>query len=90
MNIRDRNDRRPTADDQSSSVNDTELTAKIRSSVIETNSLSTNAQNVKIIAQNGVVTLRGPVKNAEEKRIIGEKAQQYAGLNNVKNELEIR
>jgi osmotically-inducible protein OsmY len=29
-----------------------------------------NAKNVKIITQDGVVTLRGPVKNAQEKTTV--------------------
>jgi hyperosmotically inducible protein len=90
INVRDRNDKNLTADDQSSSGNDTELAAKIRSSLMKADELSTLAQNVKVIVQRGVVTLRGPVNNSEEKRIIEQKAVQVAGLSNVRNEIEIK
>ena len=53
-------------------------------------SLSTMAKNVKIITVNGVVTLRGPVKNPHEKETIEAKAQQIAGVNKVDNQLEVK
>jgi len=40
---------------------------KIRKAVMDDKSLSTSAHNVKIIAQDGKVTLKGPVKTDEEK-----------------------
>lgn len=48
-----------------------------------------NAKNVKIITNNRQVTLRGPVKNEEEKRMIGEIANGIARSENVHNQLEI-
>ena len=51
--------------------------------------LSTTAKNVKIITINGVVTLRGPVKNPQEKGMIEAKAQQIAGVDKVDSQLEI-
>jgi osmotically-inducible protein OsmY len=48
------------------------------------------AKNVKIITVNGVVTLRGPVKNPHEKETIEAKAQQIAGVNKVDNQLEVK
>ena len=53
-------------------------------------SLSTYAHNVKIISQNGNVTLKGPVRSEDEKRAIEAKAAEVAGGNNVTNELEIK
>jgi osmotically-inducible protein OsmY len=41
-------------------------------------SLSTEAKNVKIIAVNGVVTLRGPVSTLKEKSTIEAKARAGA------------
>ena len=52
-------------------------------------SLSTYAQNIKIITRNGKVTLKGPVRSADEKTAIGEKATQVAGAGNVTNHLTI-
>lgn len=42
-------------------------------------SLSTYAHNVKVISQNGVVTLKGPVRSEEEKKAIESKAMEVVG-----------
>ncbi len=55
------------------------LTKKIRQAIIADKSLSMYAHNVKIIAQNGSVTLKGPVKSDEEKQSIASKAAEIAG-----------
>jgi osmotically-inducible protein OsmY len=65
------------------------ITQAIRKAVVADKSLSTNAQNVKIIAKNGAVTLRGPVNSAAEKSSIAAKAEQAAGVKSVDNQLEI-
>jgi osmotically-inducible protein OsmY len=52
--------------------------------------LSTNAHNIKIIAENGKVTLKGPVATAKEKKIVEKKAQQIAGAANVVSEIQIK
>jgi osmotically-inducible protein OsmY len=44
---------------------------------------------VKIITNDGKVTLRGPVKSEEEKKAVESKAKQVAGVKNVENQLEI-
>jgi osmotically-inducible protein OsmY len=44
---------------------------------------------VKIITQDGKVTLRGPVASPEEKKRIEEMASQVAGAGNVQTELEV-
>jgi osmotically-inducible protein OsmY len=53
-------------------------------------SLSTYAHNVKVITQNGQVTLKGPVQSEEEKRTIEAKAAEVAGQNKVTSELNIK
>ena len=53
-------------------------------------SLSMTAKNVKIITQNGVVTLRGPVKNAAEKAKIAQLAESAAGQAKIENQLEVK
>lgn len=88
-NVRDRDPAAVTAGDQSNSRADLAITQEIRKSVMADTSLSTNAHNVKIITGNGIVTLRGPVSNADEKANIGAKAQHVAGVTRVNNELEI-
>jgi hypothetical protein len=79
----------PTADDQGMNKEDQEITRKIRVAVIGDKTLSTYAHNVKIITQNGMVTLRGNVRNETEKRSIEAKAKTVAGNAQVTNDLSV-
>ena len=88
-NVRDRYGATVTAEDQSNDKTDLAITQQIRRSVMADTALSVNAHNVKIITENGFVTLRGPVGSASEKAKIGKKAQRVAGVTRVDNELEI-
>ena len=79
-----------TADQQKMNASDRQLTQKIRKSVMAEKSLSTYAHNVKIISQNGKVTLKGPVRSEEEKTLVASKAADAAGgAANVDNQLTI-
>jgi hyperosmotically inducible protein len=89
VNKRDRNKGEVTADQQKMNSSDRELAKKIRRSIMDDKSLSTYAHNVKIIARNGSVTLKGPVRSDEEKSAIETKANEVAGAGNVKSELSI-
>jgi osmotically-inducible protein OsmY len=88
-NERDRDKSSPTADQQKVNPSDREITRNIRASIHKDKSLSTYAHNVKIIAQNGKVTLKGPVRSEEEKNNIGAKATAVAGDGNVDNQLDV-
>jgi hyperosmotically inducible periplasmic protein len=88
-NVRDRNDQTKTAGDQSESEADRTISQNIRKALTADDSLSTNAKNVKIITNDGTVTLRGPVKSEKEKTDIEAKAKQVAGVKSVDNQLEI-
>jgi osmotically-inducible protein OsmY len=88
-NVRDRDDATKTSGDQSENEQDRKITQEVRKAVTSDDTLSTNAQNVKIITQDGQVTLRGPVKSEKEKADIEAKAKQIAGVKNVDNQLEI-
>jgi hypothetical protein len=88
-NVRDRNDQTLTPLDQGNSPADRRTTASIRKEIGAADNLSVNAKNVKIITQDGRVTLRGPVNSAEEKRLIGEIANRIARAANVDNQLEV-
>jgi len=68
-----------TADQQKMNAADRALTQKIRKAVMADKSLSTYAHNVKIISQNGMVTLKGPVRSDDEKKSIVGKAVEVAG-----------
>ena len=89
-NQRDRSGETTTSGDQSNSQEDVKITAAIRRAVVRDNSLSTTAKNVKIITANGMVTLRGPVKNDAEKTKIAELAQSAAGNAKIDNQLEVK
>lgn len=88
-NRRDRPTGAVTADQQKMNAADGELARKIRKSVVSDKTLSTYAHNVKIIARDGMVILRGPVRSAEEKEEIGKKAIAIAGMAKVTNDLEL-
>ena len=79
----------PTADQQKMNPADRALTQKIRKAIHEDTTLSTYAHNIKIISQDGKVTLRGPVRSEEEKNNIEAKAVAVAGQGNVTDQLEI-
>jgi osmotically-inducible protein OsmY len=88
-NKRDRDPSEPTADQQKMSAADRDLTKKIRRSIMSDKSLSTYAHNIKIIARDGKVTLKGPVRTLDDKSSIEAKAVAVAGDGNVTNEIEV-
>ena len=89
VNKRDQSSEQVTADQQKQNSSDIELTRQIRSSITKDKSLSTYAHNVKIISQDGIVTLKGPVRSEQEKNVIESKAAEVAGASNVKNQLDV-
>jgi len=90
MNQRDRNPNEPTADQQQNNLSDRDLTQQIRKAIEADKDLSTYAHNVKVIAQNGQVTLKGPVRSEEEKRAVEAKAREVAGKGKVTSELTVK
>ena len=88
-NVRDRDDQTKTPGDQSENEADRTITQNIRQALTADDSLSTNAKNVKIITNDGTVTLRGPVKSEKEKTDIEAKAKQVAGVKRVDNQIEV-
>jgi hypothetical protein len=90
MNERDRNANEPTADRQKDSRSDREITQQVRKAIVKDKSLSTYAHNVKVITQNGMVTLKGPVRSEEEKKAIEAKAAEVAGQDKVMNQLDVK
>ena len=79
-----------TADQGKNNPSDRTIMQKIRQAVMADKSLSTYAHNVKIISQNGKVTLKGPVHSEAEKQSIEQKATEVAGSGNVTNEIVIK
>ena len=88
-NARDRSKDAQTADQQKNNATDRELTRAIRRALVEDKDLSSYAHNVKIIAQDGHVTLKGPVRTEDEKRVIEAKATEVAGAGHVTNHISI-
>lgn len=89
-NERDRSTSQTTADQQRENRSDRDIARDIRRSITQDKSLSTYAHNVKIISQNGMVTLKGPVRSEEEKSTIEAKATEVAGKDNVTSQLEVK
>ncbi|MEP6963630.1 MAG: BON domain-containing protein [Acidobacteriota bacterium] len=83
VNARDRDQSQPTADQAKNGSSDLQLMHRIRKAVTSDKSLSINAHNVKVIAQNGKVTLKGHVSTDEESKAVEAKALAVAGAGNV-------
>jgi len=78
-----------TADQQKMNTTDRNITKQIRSAIYKDKSLSTYAHNIKIISQDGKVTLKGPVRTDDEKTSIEAKAAAVVGEGNVTSQLEV-
>jgi osmotically-inducible protein OsmY len=72
MNMADRKNAQPTAQNQSGAKADRELAAAGRKAIVRDKSLSTSAHNIKVLANDGTVTLRGPVRSDAEKAKVSE------------------
>jgi hypothetical protein len=79
----------PSADQQKMNPSGRAVTQKIRKSIHDDTSLSTYAHNIKIISQDGKVTLRGPVRSEDEQNNLQAKTAEVVGKDNVTNQLEI-
>ena len=90
INTRDRNSSEATADNQKNNRSDRDITKQIRQSLAKDSALSTYAHNLKIVTQNGQVTLKGPVRSEDEKRVVEAKATAIAGENKVTNQLDVK
>jgi hyperosmotically inducible protein len=88
-NQRDRDQTSPTADQQKMNPADRDIAKRIRTALHNDKSLSTYAHNIKIISQDGKVTLKGPVRSEDEKANIEAKAAAVAGEGNVTDQLEV-
>jgi hyperosmotically inducible periplasmic protein len=90
VNQRDRNKSQPTADQQKENNSDRELARQVRRALVQDKTLSTYAHNVKVVAQNGMVTLKGPVRSDQEKQAVESKAAEIAGADKVTNQIEVK
>jgi len=88
-NERDRSDSTLTPLDQGGSEADRDVTQLVRQRIMDEDGFSVNAKNVKVITQDGVVTLRGPVATSEEKAQIAAITASANGVKRVDNQLEV-
>jgi hyperosmotically inducible protein len=88
-NERDRSGETQTSGDQSNSSADLKITQAIRQALMKDGELSMTAKNIKVITANGQVTLRGPVKTAQEKAKIDQIAKSAAGGAQIEDQLEV-
>ena len=81
----------PTADQQKMNASDQQLSATIRKSIVADKSLSTDAHNVKVISQDGVVTLKGPVKSDDERKsVIAKATAAVSSQDKVHDEISVK
>jgi Flp pilus assembly secretin CpaC len=90
INERDRSGETKTSGDQSNSSADLKTTQAIRQALMKDGELSMTAKNIKVITANGHVTLRGPVKTAQEKAKIDQLAKSAAGGAQIDNQLDVK
>src|SRR5437762_3375918 len=89
-NERDRSGETKTSGDQSNSSADLKITQAIRRTLMKDRELSTTAKNIKVITANGQVTLRGPVKTAQEKAKIDQLVRSAAGGAQIDDQLDVK
>jgi len=89
-NDRDRSGETQTSGDQSNSSADLKITQAIRRAVMKDRELSTAAKNIKVVTANGQVTLRGPVKSAQEKAKVDQIARSAASGAQIDDQLEVK
>ena len=91
VNKRDRNPAEATADRQKMNAADRKLSEQIRKSIFDDKILSTYAHNVKVISQDGIVTLKGPVRSDDEVKSIMDKAVEVTGsADKVVNQMSVK
>jgi hypothetical protein len=74
----------------SPSASDVQLAANVQQTLQRDNSLSPAAHQVKVIASDGAVVLRGSVINDAEKAKIDSMVRGMTGVKEVTNELDVR
>ena len=89
-NTRDEKLGKVTPENQSAQKKDVEITRDLRKAIMDTNGMSVDGQNVKIITRKGVVTLRGPVSSENEKNLIGDLVKNCPSVASFTNQLEVK
>ncbi len=80
----------PTADKQTNAQSDRKLAQAVRKAIVADKDLSMYAHNVKVIALNGMVTLKGPVKSDDEKQKVASDAASVSSADKITNQLTVK
>jgi hyperosmotically inducible periplasmic protein len=89
-NARDKGGETLTPMDQSESEGDVALTRDIRKKLVDDDVLSVSAENIKVITQQGRVTLRGVVASAAEKERVLSQVRSVPNVIAVDDQLEVK
>ncbi len=79
-----------TADQASQKKSDIDIMRDIRKAIVADETLSMTGKNIKVIAIDGRVTLRGAINAEEERSIIVGKAADVVGQDNVIDRLSLK
>jgi hyperosmotically inducible periplasmic protein len=90
VNKRDKSPDTIKVTDQPNNSADIHVAAAVRKAIVDDKSLSTLAHNVKLVAANGTVTLRGPVNSSSEKAKVGQIVASISGVSSVDNQLDVK
>ncbi len=88
-NAQDRRDHPLTPLDQGNNAEAIAITQAIRQALVADHDLSVNARNIKIISNNQIVTLRGPVANVAERDRVLQIAKAVPGVEHISDQLAI-
>jgi len=75
--------------DQGNGEADIAVTQTIRKALTGDSTLSTNAQNLKVITRDGIVVLRGPAASQAEADAVVKHAKTAAGANRIDNQIAV-
>jgi hyperosmotically inducible protein len=75
--------------DQGTGEEDVKETTAVRKAIIADKDLSINAQNIKIITQNGNLTLRGTVNTSAERDRVNQIVREAIGAKPYRDQLNI-
>ena len=89
LNRRDRSGDSVTPTKQPNGSSAVDLVAQVRKAIVQDDGLSVKAHNIKVVASNGVVTLRGPVASEQEKAQVQKDVANVHGVDRVDNQLDI-
>lgn len=66
------------------------ISQNIRKNLLSNTQLANDLKNIRIDSSNGVVTINGTVRTEEEKALVTRVSERVAGVNEIKNNLEVR